>query len=280
MHFKMKKYWLFGALLALACNKPNELPPDPGAGSPKPAVKVMTYNIYGARASSGAPADLSAIAKVINDEKPDLVALQEVDVFTRRTGVTVHQARELAALTGMEWFFAKAIDQTGGEYGDAVLSRLPVKSSESFTLPVTPQLSGEFRSVAMIKINKDGKDFYFASTHFDHLAQEDNRILQAQELKKIVAKLGLPLIIAGDLNARPESQTMTIMREYLNVGCLQQCPMTFPSDKPDRTIDYILSAPSGKFTVSYYNALTGYVPENKTYASDHRPVVATIKLNW
>lgn len=276
----MKKTWIFGTLIVFACNKPNEMPPDPGAGTSKPVVKVMTYNIYGARASSGAPADLALLAKVIDEEKPDLVALQEVDVFTRRTGTTVHQARDLAALTGMEWHFVKAIDQTGGEYGDAVLSRLPIHSKQGFMLPVTPQLSGEFRSVALIQVEKEGKKFYFASTHFDHLAQEDNRLLQAQELKKIVAGIGGPLIVAGDLNARPESQTMTIVHSYLNSGCMQQCPRTFPSDNPDRTIDYILSAPAGKFSVVNYRALTGYLSGEKKYASDHCAVIASYKLNW
>ncbi|RPE14315.1 hypothetical protein EGT74_03180 [Chitinophaga lutea] len=267
-------------IMAVACGKKSTpAPNNPDPGTPAPQVKVMTFNIYGARASSGAPADLAVLAKIINDEKPDLVALQEVDVFTSRTGATVHQARELAALTGMEWYFTKAIDLGGGEYGDAVLSKLPIKESRRYALPVAPNISGEFRSVAMIKVNKEGKDFYFASTHLDHLQQEDSRLLQAQELKKIAGALDLPLIMGGDLNAVPESQTMGVMRSFMNLGCLQQCPLTFPSDKPTRTIDYILTAPTGKFTVTFYNAITGYHAGKQVYASDHRPVVANVKIN-
>lgn len=278
----MRRYLIGGLLLVLfSCSKSgrkNDEGPTPPVKE-KVRLKVMTYNIYGARASTGAPADLTLLAKVINEQQPDLVALQEVDAFTSRTGSTVHQARELAALTGMEWFYTKAIDVYGGQFGDAVLSRLPVKETKRYALPVDPNVSGEFRSVAMIKVNKDGKDFYFASTHLDHLASENNRLVQAAELKKIVAGLDLPLIMAGDLNAVPTSQTMDIIRSFMNLGCVQQCPLTFPSDKPDRTIDYIMTTPNSGFSVSSYQPLTGYLAEKKVYASDHCSVVATISIN-
>lgn len=271
----MKKiFFCLAVIVLLSCNKSRTIENKETEKTTGPVVKVMTYNIYGARASSGSPADLNAIAKVINDQKPDLVALQEVDVFTSRTGKTVHQARDLAALTGMEWFFTKAIDQGGGEYGDAVLSRLPIKETKRYALPVADGVGGEFRSVAVIKVNKEGKDFYFASTHLDHLAIEDSRILQAQTLKGIVNEINTNggLILAGDLNATPDSKTIGIMKSYLNLGCLQQCPLTYPSDKPGKTIDYITFSPTNKFSVNSYLAIP-YLA-----ASDHAPVVSTIML--
>ena len=60
-------------------------------------IRIMTYNIYGARATSPAnAADLDALAEVIRRQDPDFVTLNEVDVFTNRTGKDVHQARDLA----------------------------------------------------------------------------------------------------------------------------------------------------------------------------------------
>ncbi|MGV3504673.1 MAG: endonuclease/exonuclease/phosphatase family protein [Adhaeribacter sp.] len=239
-----------------------------------PVVKVMTFNIFGARPGAGLPpAEVNELAKVINDQKPDLVALQEVDVYTNRSGKSVHHAADIARLTGMYWFFTKAIDRDGGEYGDAVLSRFPILESKRFTLPVADGLGGEFRSVALVKVQKDNKPFYFASTHLDHLQQEDNRLLQAQHLKQIVQEeIKGPLILAGDLNAVPESQTMNIIRGFMNLGCRQQCPFTYPASNPSRTIDYILSAPAEKFSVLNYQAIP-YLN-----ASDHAPVIATIQV--
>ncbi|WP_126245302.1 endonuclease/exonuclease/phosphatase family protein [Chitinophaga rhizosphaerae] len=271
---------LFSSLvmLVMACGKKEDKTPAPAPGKQGPQIRVMTFNIYGARASSGTPADLQVIAKIINDAKPDLVALQEVDVNTQRTGTTVNQAKELAALTGMDWHFAKAMELQGGAYGDAVLSKLAVVSAKSYALPVDPGVGGETRSVAMIKVKKEDREFYFASTHFDHLQQEDSRLLQATEFKKIVQSLDLPLVAAGDLNATPDSRTIGILKSVINLGCPQQCPLTFPSSQPNRTIDYIMTAPTNTFSVSSYTALTGWHEEKKVYASDHRPVIAVMKV--
>lgn len=240
-------------------------------------VTVMTYNIYGARPNGVPDTDLKAIAKTIIDSKADLVALNEVDAFTTRNGKDRHLARDLASLTGMNWYFAKAMDFYGGEYGDAILSKFPILESKRYSLSVADGVGGELRSVAMIKVKKDDKEFYFTATHLDHLQIEDNRILQANQLKQIVTDLNKPLILAGDFNAKPESQTITIVKSYMTLGCRQQCAFTYPSGggsygAPDKTIDYIMYSPTDKFTINNYNAIP-YLPN-----SDHAPVVATIEV--
>jgi len=82
----------------------------------------MTYNIHHGRGADG-EINLERIAEVITRAKPDLVALQEVDVKTRRSG-GVDQAAKLGELTGMSHFFAEAMPFQGGGYGNAVLSRI------------------------------------------------------------------------------------------------------------------------------------------------------------
>lgn len=269
----MKKIITIAILLFIfSCSKEKEKSPIVIRPETRPIVKVMTYNIYGARASSMPPTDLVAVAKVINDEMPDLVALQEVDVYTSRTGKTVHQAKELAALIGMNWFFTKAIDIGGGDYGDAVLSRLPILETRRFSLSVSPSVGGELRSVALIKISKGGKVFYFASTHLDHLAIEESRLIQVEELRKIVSDLNAPIILAGDLNAIPDSKPMTALRSFMTLGCLQQCQFTIPSNNPWKTIDYITYSPINKFNIQSYYVIS------HNLASDHCPVVSSIML--
>lgn len=245
--------------------------------TPKPpvaVVKVMTYNIHTCNPPSK-PADyrdIPAIANAINLQQPDLVALQEVDVHTKRSGSGVDQAKEIARLTGMHYFFTKAIDYDGGQFGDAVLSRLPILDSVRYQLPVTARYGGETRSIAMIVVEKEGHKFQFASTHLDHTTPDDNRILQATELVKIINNLSYPLIIAGDLNALPTSQPLVILKEQLTWGCAGPCPVTFPQDKPVSTIDYILFKPFDRFNIKYYTTV------NETYASDHRPLISEIEL--
>lgn len=90
------------------------------------SLKVLTYNIHGARPPAQKDViDLAAIARVIRASDADLVALQEVDVRTERSGKEIDQAQDLGRLTERKVFFAKGIDFQGGEYGIAILSKLP-----------------------------------------------------------------------------------------------------------------------------------------------------------
>ncbi|MNK11450.1 hypothetical protein D3C87_294920 [compost metagenome] len=268
-------YFTLLFLLTSACGKSKQEPAKPidpvKAG---PVIKVMTYNIHiGNPPSEVASArNLQAIANVINLQKPDLVALQEVDVNTTRSGKDVDQAKELARLTGMYYFYTKAIDYQGGQFGDAVLSRLPIIESKRYELSVNPELGGETRSVAMIVVEKEGIRFNFASTHLDHLTSDINRDHQARELVNHIKVLDKPLIIAGDLNSLPTSNTIKTLQEQLTYACSSNCPLTFPSVNANRTIDYILINKPEKFIVKDYRIV------NEGYASDHLPVVATIEL--
>lgn len=268
-------YFTLIFLLTAACGKSKQEPAKPvDTVKTGPVIKVMTYNIHIGNPPSevAATRNLQAIANVINLQKPDLVALQEVDVNTTRSGKDVDQAKELARLTGMYYFYTKAIDYQGGQFGDAVLSRLPIIESKRYELSVTPELGGELRSVAMIVVEKEGIRFNFASTHLDHLSSDANRDHQARELVNHIKVLDKPLIIAGDLNAQPTHNAIKILQGQLTYACASNCPLTFPAVNPNRTIDYILLNKPEKFTVKDYRVV------NETYASDHLPVMATIEL--
>ncbi|MGV3509204.1 MAG: endonuclease/exonuclease/phosphatase family protein [Sphingobacteriaceae bacterium] len=266
---------LLTSIILSACSKGNEAPQEKKEEIERgPMVRVMTYNIHIGNPPSKPSnyRDLNAIAEVIKTQKPDLVALQEVDVNTSRSGVNVDQANELAKLTGMHVFYTKAIDFDGGQFGDAVLSRYPILESKRYELPVTTQLGGETRSVAIVTVETNGIKFQFASTHLDHLSNEGNRVLQATELNKVVKDLKLPLIIAGDMNASPTSNPINILKQELTWGCKSSCPFTFPATGAKSTLDYIFVSNTSKFIFRTYNIL------NETYASDHLPVIADIEL--
>ena len=105
----MRKLAILFALFALcAC------------GSPEPfRLRVLSYNIHHGQGTDGR-FDLARLAEVIDRLEPDLVALQEVDHRTRRAK-GVDQAAELGRLTGMHSWFGKAMDFSGGGYGDSPL---------------------------------------------------------------------------------------------------------------------------------------------------------------
>lgn len=171
----------------------------------------------------------------------------------------------------MDFFFAKAMDIPGGEYGDAVLSKLPIKEKKGFNLEVDPALGGERRSVARILVEKDGKEFYFISTHFDHLSDERNRIKQANDFNTLCKTFDKPVIVGSDFNALPNSNTMKILQNHFTVGCLNgNCnQFTFPTNGANRTIDYLIFNPINAFTTQMYSVYTWANEE-----SDHFPVIA------
>lgn len=282
----MKRILTAAALLLVvaACNKDenyNDKYGDRAVIPPKGhSLRVMTYNIYGARATSPAnAADLDAIAEVIRRQNPDFVTLNEVDVFTNRTGKDVHQARDLAEKLGMEWHFSKAIDRDGGEYGDAVLSKYPILEKRSYRLPCAAEQPGEDRSLCVIRVQIDGKDLYVASTHLDHLSGDASRLVQATEIRRIRdTELEGDLILCGDLNAIPSSNVIATMTSFLtNTGPIDQ--YTFPSDDPSRKIDYIMYAPIEHFGVQNCQVVSrGDQQVGGVDASDHRPVIADIRF--
>lgn len=236
-------------------------------------LRVMTYNIHHCNPpSAGTKIDIEAIARVITNEKPDFVALQEVDVNTERSGKGLHQAKELARLTGMHYFFSKAIDHQGGDYGVAVLSRFPILDSTRSILPIDSTIGGETRTIAAITVEvAKGKKVIFASTHLD--LKEPNRLAQSELIINLFKESTLPVILAGDFNAQPDSKVIGLFDQNFTRSCLD-CKPTIPVKNPNRVIDFIMFKPGSTF-----KSLSTRVIDEQ-YASDHLPVVAELGITY
>jgi len=274
-------------LLVAACGKSGSEGPDepvnPPAGNEMimngQTLKIMTYNIHHANPPANANViDVGGIAAIISREKPDIVALQEVDVKTQRSGVTLDQAQDLAARTGMRVFFSKSIDYQGGGYGNAILSKYPIQSSvrHELPLPVGAAPSVEIRTMAVVEVKAEGNNkIYFASAHLE-VSDTEARNLQVDRIREISSSLGAPLFLGGDFNAQPGSESINrlIAGSAFGSGCISNnCPYTFPAQSPTRTIDFIfLNDKAGlDFSVIEYKAL------NEPGASDHLPVLCQVK---
>ena len=258
--------WLWLVLLTLA------LALVSGCQAPQSQqVRVLTYNIHHGEGIDG-KLDLPRIAQVIQEANPDVVALQEVDQVTERTG-KVDQAAELGRLTGMQAVYGKAMDYQGGGYGLAVLSRWPIVQDE--TIPLEAPGAREPRILLLTRIQPEGKGpaFWLGSTHLDHTGEETYRLQQIQTLESAAGGKGTdPIIVAGDFNAVPESQVMTqIFQSWTDAAALDPLP-TVPTRNPRRRIDYILYRPANRWKV----VETQVLPEE--VASDHRAVLAV--LEW
>ena len=235
------------------------------------SLKMLSYNIRHAENEAG-QIDVKGVASFILKLQPDLVLLQEVDsVCTRSKQIDI--AAELGKLTGMYFYFGKAINYDGGGYGLAFLSRLPILNISTVSLPIQPNNSGEPRVVieAVVQVSKD-KTIKVLSTHLDHLQDETNRITQTRFITDRYKEEPLPFIICGDLNALPNSQPMQALYSIAAQPALDKNLPTFPSGIPTKKIDYFLLSKNYKWQCTRFE-----VPEEK-YISDHRPVIIELKM--
>lgn len=261
---------LIGSLLLMvSCSIKTVLPNKEDAGQ----LIVMSYNVHHCNppAKPGV-IDIAAIAAVINEAKPDLVGLQEIDVNTGRSGKTINQAEELAKLTGMHYYFGKAIDYDGGGYGVAILSKYPISDAMVYPLTSLKGINGEPRILLTAKVKlASGRMIRFANTHLDAERNPANRMAQIKDINVIALNEKLPLVITGDFNAYPESEVISSMDEVFRRTCMD-CGPTIPADKPLRSIDFIAFRRKDAFTVSSHRVIVA--PD----ASDHLPVISTLKL--
>ncbi|ANH80271.1 endonuclease/exonuclease/phosphatase [Niabella ginsenosidivorans] len=262
---------IFGGLL-IACSPKNN--PAATAGSTNGSVKFMTYNVHHCNPPSKPGAiDVDAIAGVIKKENPDVVALQEIDVNTRRSG-SINEAALLSEKTGYRFFhFSKSIDHDGGDYGIMLLSKYPLSDMETHKLPTDPATGGEPRvlSVATAQL-PDGKKIRVASVHLDFHGKT-NGPLQMTEVNRVLATETLPVIIGGDFNAAENSETIQLLDKAFTRTC-KHCAFTIEEGNEKLAIDFIAYKPDQVFSV-----LSHRVTE-EDYASDHRPVQATLKINF
>lgn len=234
-------------------------------------LRVMTYNIHHANPPSkkeSGEIDLDAIVNVIRNENPDLVALQEVEVNTGRSG-GVNQAKEIAERLGMKAFFGKAIDYDGGSYGVAILSRYSINDPIVIPLPEDADPKAEDRVLTTASVAlPGGMIIRFGSTHLD-VRSEGNRNQQVKMINEITSKENKPFIIAGDFNSLPESMAIAELDKVFTRTCITDCEPTIPADKPNRTIDFIAFTTGSPFKVVSQKVI------QERYASDHLPVVVT-----
>lgn len=236
-------------------------------------IKVMSYNIHHCNPPSRPGIiDLDAIAAVIRKQDPDIVALQEVDINTIRSG-KVNQAAQLALKTGLKsFYFAKAIDHEGGDYGVAILSKFPLSDINTYRLPMDSSTKAEPRVLAVaIATLPGGKKIRIASTHLDAQKAPVNRLLQIKAIDSIAASESLPFIIAGDFNAEENSDVIKTLDKRFTRTC-NSCAPTIPVINPKKAIDFIAYKPQKLVAVKSHRVI------NEIYASDHLPVLAVFVI--
>lgn len=235
-----------------------------GSGSDAEAltVRVGSYNIHNAVGMDD-KLDFDRVAQVIDDMDVDAIAIQELDSATERSnGLVVLD--ELAKRTNMVGTFNASIDFSGGKYGNGILTKNEPLSTEAIALPG----SEETRSLLIVEM----EDYVLCCTHLSltEVDRQKSMIIIQQQTEKYSSK---PVFLAGDLNARPSSEEINFLSNHWTMLSDSTDP-TFPSDAPDRVIDYIFLKNNNQFT---HSVIDGTVV-NEPVASDHRPLWVEVSI--
>ncbi len=238
-------------------------------------LRLMSYNVHGCMGMDGT-ISAERIARVIARHKPDVIALQELDVGRIRSK-KMDQVGRIAKCLEMKYHFHPAFSKKEEQYGNAILSRFPMALIKMGALP---QLSDhEPRGAMWISMEVHGVKTQIINTHLSVWPQE--RVLQIDALlsKEWLGHhdcLG-PVILCGDLNALPGS---TVYRKICQKLIDSQAILV--GHRPHRTwfgqyplgrIDYI-------FVSSEFQVGSIHVPRTRLdkVASDHLPLIADLKL--
>lgn len=224
------------------------------------ALRLMTYNIKNANGMDDI-CNFQRVANVINNASPDVVAIQEVDSMTRRSGQK-YVLGEIAERTQMHACFAPAIEFDGGKYGIGLLTRQVPLRLQAIPLPG--------REEARTLILAEFQDYIYGCTHLS-LTEED-RMKSLEIVKSFTASYKKPLFLAGDMNAEPESDFIKeLQKDFQILSNPKQS--TYPAPEPKETIDYVTAL---KSNANGFALISSQVL-NEPLASDHRPILVELR---
>jgi len=275
--FAVRPRHLLALVAALALLAVVLLPSGAGAEpqAPDRELSVMTYNIHHGVGEDDV-LDLQRIADEIRSSGVEVAGLQEVDRHWSARSDFVDQARWLADELGMHVVYGANLDRdpaSAGEprrqYGTAILSEFPVLSSRNTPLP-RPQ-GGEQRGLLEAVINVRGVRVRVANTHLQHNSDVE-RTAQGEAIMDLLEGSEEPVVLLGDLNARPGDPELAPLAERYDDAWLEGGEgegFTLSAADPYARIDYIFVSPQ----IAVESAVV-----RETLASDHLPVVAELAL--
>ncbi|MCP5482271.1 MAG: endonuclease/exonuclease/phosphatase family protein [Spirochaetales bacterium] len=235
-------------------------------------VSFLTYNIH-----KGIGNDrlfrLERILETLREADADIIALQEVDQYAPRSR-TQDLARVLAEELGMAYNLGLNVKLSKGAYGNATLSRFPIK--ESRNLNITWGIKKR-RGCLVSRINLPVGDiavfnFHLGLAAFERMWQV-RKILQSPSHDSM---RNLPTIILGDGNDRRHKLNALFLQAGYPDTCTEnsRANNTFPSYAPLFRLDKVFASKHWK--VNHHHVIRTKVTR---VASDHFPLNVVLQLD-
>ena len=242
-------------------------------------MKVMSFNTQHCQNYVTQAIDFQVMADAILSCDADIIGLNEM----RDLGIDPEkydaQTSRLSELTHIPYHhFAQAIAVPGGgPYGNAFLSKIPILHVETILVPdpePDPVLTanpdpktglGYYETRCLLKAQlEDG--WTVLVIHFGLNPEE-----KINAVSTVLEHLAdTKCILMGDFNVTPDDTLLDPIRERMKDTAehFDGPRFSFPSDNPDRKIDYIFVSPD-------VDVLSADIPD--IVASDHRPHTAEIR---
>ncbi len=238
-------------------------------------IRIMTYNVHTCRGMDGRLSPMR-IAKTIEQYNPDIVALQELDIGRKRSKHN-DQARMIADILEMDHFFAPAIELDDEKYGDAILSRFPIRLVKADILPFDERNPGkEPRGALWVEADIRGKKLQIINTHLGLTSREREKQINYLLSKQWMGAIpeGRAAILCGDFNFTKRSKLYkSCTQRFKESGQTSKITATYGGKYPIVRLDHIFFTPDIKIK----NTITAN-SKLAQISSDHRPVIAEFYL--
>lgn len=221
-------------------------------------LRVATFNVKHGDGGGGR-VDLRRLGGACASLSADVLAIQEVDRFARRTGFR-DEMRVVARATRLQAVFGEAARRKWRSYGNVLLARGPITDVEVVKLPRPSE--GEPRVAIVARVCVDGLALSVGATHLSFRKGEG--AAQLDVLLAALAGRDGPRLLMGDLNIGPDIVVPVVTAAGYTVA---ETEATFPATAPRSRIDFV--------AVSGLEIVSAATPEPGM--SDHRPVVAEVR---
>jgi endonuclease/exonuclease/phosphatase family metal-dependent hydrolase len=241
------------------------------------AITVLVLNMHAGQ-DGKLNDNLGRVAALIRATQADIVLLQEVDRGTRRSH-HVDQPAVLERLTRLRAAFGRTLDYDGGTYGIASMARGAIEGRVRPLRVDPPQAraggSTEPRGVLIADVQLPQTAIVIANTHLDASREDRYRLQEVDDLIAALAERAAgPLVVGGDFNSTPESETHARMLRagYTDAwtACGKGPDLTYPADAPIKRIDYLFLASGVRCTSAEVLPFQG---------SDHRPLLVRLLID-
>jgi endonuclease/exonuclease/phosphatase family metal-dependent hydrolase len=225
-------------------------------------MRVMTWNIHGC-VGTDRRRDPERIAAAIGAARPDILAVQEIDIRSRHAD-PVHLLDRIAEHAGAHRYESYTISEDDRRYGIALYSRWPIHSENWHDLAFRRR---EPRRAIDATVDAPGGPVRVLATHFG-LSLAERRAQIARLRQAIGRPLERPTILLGDFNdwLLPGAVGRLFGADFPTVIA----PRSFPSRVPLFPLDRIF--------LSDHFAAEPLPLELPLVASDHRAVAARVTL--